>query len=182
LISENDKFIKLFVKYLVNEGLIDYEEDYIIDIQEVIENEIAEFGFEGTSLIYQEELQSNNMSQAIKYVLLHSRLKALNFSDVLKIASHSGFNYSDKNLEVIETNSAPKKCKICGFRNIHGLYDICLICKWEADGTEDDGKSYSGCNRATVAEYRKSWRENLLKEATSSKRQSFWHMVYFLLK
>ena len=45
-------------------------------------------------------------------------------------------------------------CPVCGKETLDS-YGICRNCGWEYDGTIEEN-TYSSCNKATVAEYRKN--------------------------
>ena len=45
------------------------------------------------------------------------------------------------------------KCPVCGKETLDN-YFICPTCGWEYDGTKE-GNTYSSCNKATIADYRK---------------------------
>lgn len=45
-------------------------------------------------------------------------------------------------------------CPVCGKETLDDYY-ICPTCGWEYDGTTEETE-YSSCNKATVAEYRKT--------------------------
>ena len=50
------------------------------------------------------------------------------------------------------------KCPCCGYRTLQerGIYEICPVCYWEDDGTQESAE-YSGPNHVTLAEARASF-------------------------
>lgn len=44
-------------------------------------------------------------------------------------------------------------CPVCGEETLDSHW-ICQYCGWEYDGTKE-GNTYSSCNKATIADYRK---------------------------